>query len=274
MTKVYENTGGAFSEVPAGLTGVSVSSVAWGDYDNDGDLDILLTGLDSGYQEVAKVYENLTDPQHPSLGPRQPRRSLVRKRRHAQLGRGHGRRDAGRGTHLQPAGGDHAGRQRDQRRHGRRRLRLSTHPRPGECESQPELDRGRPVTAGVLERPGHRRRLGRLGLRAGADDGSATGVTEPALPRAYALRGIAPNPFNPVTTISFDLPQPARVKSRVFNIAGRLVRVLIDEERASGSQEVIWNGLSDCGQQVASGVYFCRIEAGSFRDTRRMTLLK
>ncbi len=58
VAKVYENTGGAFSEVPAGLTGVVASSVAWGDYDNDGDLDILLTGEAFGYNYVAKVYEN------------------------------------------------------------------------------------------------------------------------------------------------------------------------------------------------------------------------
>ncbi|MBK9471827.1 MAG: T9SS type A sorting domain-containing protein [bacterium] len=85
---------------------------------------------------------------------------------------------------------------------------------------------------------------------------------------------IAPNPFNPITTVTFDLPQPGRVRLAVFDPSGRLVRSLVDEERVAGSHEVIWNGLSDHGQQVASGVYVCRMEAGPFRETRRMTLLK
>ncbi len=59
IAKVYQNTGSGFGEVYAGsLTGVYVSSVAWGDYDNDGDLDILLTGRDSGVGYNAKIYQN------------------------------------------------------------------------------------------------------------------------------------------------------------------------------------------------------------------------
>ncbi len=275
VTKVYENTGGAFTEVPAGLTGVSVSSVAWGDYDNDGDLDILLTGLDSGYQEVAKVYENLTPiPNTPPTAPgnlaavwsasgvtlswdaatdaETPAAGLTYNLR---LGTTPG------GSEITAAMADDASGYRCIPALGNANHNLSWTvdvPAPPVYWSVQALDAGYAGSAFALEQM----------------IGSATGVTEPALPRAYALRGIAPNPFNPVTTISFDLPQPARVRLSVFNIAGRLVRVLIDEERASGSHDVIWNGLSDRGQQVASGVYFCRMEAGSFRDTRRMTLLK
>ena len=55
---LYQNTSGTFSDISAGLSGVSRGAVAWGDYDNDGDLDILLTGADSGYDPISRVYRN------------------------------------------------------------------------------------------------------------------------------------------------------------------------------------------------------------------------
>jgi hypothetical protein len=83
-----------------------------------------------------------------------------------------------------------------------------------------------------------------------------------------------PNPFNPRTTISYSLPQTGRVRLTIFDLSGSLVRVLVDEVRAVGSYQVQWNGTNDRGQQMASGVYVCRMEAGAFRETRRMTLVK
>jgi hypothetical protein len=83
-----------------------------------------------------------------------------------------------------------------------------------------------------------------------------------------------PNPFNPATTIAFSLPQTERVRLVIFDLTGRLVRVIVDEVRAAGSYEVQWNGTGARGQQMASGVYVCRMEAGSLRETQRMTLVR
>ena len=101
-----------------------------------------------------------------------------------------------------------------------------------------------------------------------------TGVGDQAAPAACALRTIRPNPFNPMTTITMALPRSERVRLAVFDLRGRLVRVLVDEERAAGDHDVIWTGLDDRGHQVVSGVYVCRMAAGSFRESRRMTLVK
>jgi len=65
-----------------------------------------------------------------------------------------------------------------------------------------------------------------------------------------------------------------RVKLVVFDTAGRVVRVLVDEEEMSGRHEVRWDGITDSGQLAASGVYLCRLEAGPSCATRRITLLK
>ncbi len=84
-----------------------------------------------------------------------------------------------------------------------------------------------------------------------------------------------PNPFNPQTTIAFELPGPESVSLRVFDLAGRLVRDLIKiEEYTPGRHEVVWNGRDDNGRQVASGTYFYRLEAGSYCETKSMVMVK
>jgi len=94
------------------------------------------------------------------------------------------------------------------------------------------------------------------------------------LPSVFALKQNMPNPFNPSTTIAFDLPRASRVSLRIYDQRGRLVRTLVDEAMGPGAKTVIWNGLDDRGQRVNSGVYLYLIEAGEFRTTRKMTLLK
>jgi hypothetical protein len=84
-----------------------------------------------------------------------------------------------------------------------------------------------------------------------------------------------PNPFNPQTTIVFELSRRESVSLRVLDISGRLVRVLIRaENHTPGRHEVVWNGRDDAGRQVASGTYFYRLEAGSYSETKRMVLVK
>jgi flagellar hook capping protein FlgD len=84
-----------------------------------------------------------------------------------------------------------------------------------------------------------------------------------------------PNPFNPQTTIAFDLPQRAVASLRIYDVSGRLVRELIaGDELAQGAHSVSWNGRNDRGQALAAGVYFYRLQAGEYLATRRMALIK
>lgn len=96
------------------------------------------------------------------------------------------------------------------------------------------------------------------------------------LPRAFSLAQNSPNPFNPVTTISYTVPggYGADVRIEVFDISGRLVSTLVDQYREPGSYSVFWEGTDSYGARVSSGVYFYRMSAGEFVQTRKMVLLK
>ena len=89
-----------------------------------------------------------------------------------------------------------------------------------------------------------------------------------------ALGQNRPNPFNPETTIRYTLAERANVQLTVYDVAGRKVRTLVDESRAAGPHEAFWDGRSDNGQSVATGVYFYRLVTGNFSQTRKMVLLK
>ncbi|MFH1843324.1 MAG: T9SS type A sorting domain-containing protein, partial [bacterium] len=95
------------------------------------------------------------------------------------------------------------------------------------------------------------------------------------IPSSYALHQNHPNPFNPSTTIRYDLPQPCRVTLSIFDLSGRQVCVLKQGEReGAGAWSVVWRGRDTAGRQVASGAYFYRLEAGKFVETRRMILVR
>ena len=98
----------------------------------------------------------------------------------------------------------------------------------------------------------------------------------PSLPGRLTLLGNAPNPFNPTTMIRFTVPAgPSRSYSvRVFDVQGRLVRELASGRIDSGYQQVLWDGRSDGGQTVGSGIYFYRVEVGAEKQTGKMVLLK
>lgn len=103
----------------------------------------------------------------------------------------------------------------------------------------------------------------------------ASGVPDPASPRAFALHQCVPNPFNPGTKIAFELPRRDAVRLLIFDVAGRLVKTLIHGEvYEPGRHEAVWRGTDDAGRRAASGTYFYRLEAGNFHETRRMVLLK
>lgn len=94
------------------------------------------------------------------------------------------------------------------------------------------------------------------------------------LPAQFTLHHNYPNPFNPATTIRFDLPTPAHVKLEVFNLLGQRVAELADEPMKTGRHSVIWDGKNQSGEDTASGVYFYRLTAGDYAKVRRMTILR
>jgi len=102
-----------------------------------------------------------------------------------------------------------------------------------------------------------------------------TSGTEDFVPLAYRLYPCVPNPFNPMTTIRFDMQKAGRVSLRILDVSGRLVATLLDREtRSAGQHEVVWRGQNTRGRQVAAGVYFYRMETDGFTGTGRMVLVK
>ncbi len=101
-----------------------------------------------------------------------------------------------------------------------------------------------------------------------------TGVETPGVVRTTCLHQNAPNPFNPATSIRFDLKEKGFVSLRVYDASGRMIRVLARGERAAGRYVEAWDGRDEAGRNVASGVYFCRLEAGTFTSAKKMLLLR
>ena len=89
------------------------------------------------------------------------------------------------------------------------------------------------------------------------------------LPTSFSLEANYPNPFNPATTIQFALPEATAVRLAVYDLLGRQVHLLVDEQRPAGRHEVVVEA-----RGRSSGVYFDRIEAGSFPTVRQMLLVK
>ena len=109
-----------------------------------------------------------------------------------------------------------------------------------------------------------------------------TSVEEPQndlLPKVFALDQNYPNPFNPSTQIKYQLPVAAQVKITIYNMLGRQVKTLINEEKPAGFYNELWDGINGRGVRVASGLYLYRIESNgvdgrSFVVTKKMLLLK
>ena len=93
-------------------------------------------------------------------------------------------------------------------------------------------------------------------------------------PKEFALLGNYPNPFNPVTTLRFDLDYTSKVNVTVYNILGNEIITLQNGELVAGRHSIQWNANNNQGQPVSAGVYIYTIEAGKFRQTKKMILLK
>lgn len=95
-----------------------------------------------------------------------------------------------------------------------------------------------------------------------------------SLPTEFTLSQNVPNPFNPTTRVSFALPTASRVNLSIYNVLGQQVKTLVDDNMPAGYQDVTWDGRDSNGHTVASGVYFYKLRAGNFVDTKKMLMLK
>jgi len=94
------------------------------------------------------------------------------------------------------------------------------------------------------------------------------------LPTAFSLAQNYPNPFNPQTVIQYSLSEDCQVKISIYNILGQRVQVLVNEYQLAGHNSVVWEGKNSKGKNVASGVYFYRIQAGEFTQVKKMVIIK
>lgn len=105
---------------------------------------------------------------------------------------------------------------------------------------------------------------------------TVTGISEGQndIPLQYALKQSYPNPFNPSTSISYQVPRQSDVQIEIYNTLGQKVRTLINARKEPGNHQTVWDGKNDRGLQMGSGVYLYRMVAGGFVQTRKMVLLK
>jgi hypothetical protein len=108
-----------------------------------------------------------------------------------------------------------------------------------------------------------------------ASDPASGAEDKPAIPDRFALHQNVPNPFNPTTVIRYDVPAGGgHVTLRIYDVAGRLVRTLVDGVQEAGVKSLVWNGANNSGSRVSTGVYFYRLTAPGFEQTRKMVLIQ
>ncbi|UCD94486.1 MAG: T9SS type A sorting domain-containing protein [Candidatus Zixiibacteriota bacterium] len=95
-----------------------------------------------------------------------------------------------------------------------------------------------------------------------------------SLPSEFTLYPNRPNPFNPATGIAYDVPVATHVRIEVFNVLGQRVTTLVDEYKAPGRYETVWNGTDESGSRVSSGIYLYSMQADKFTQTKKMLLMK
>ena len=95
-----------------------------------------------------------------------------------------------------------------------------------------------------------------------------------AIPDKFALRQNYPNPINPITTLRYDLPEQTHVNITVYEMLGRKVRTILNQQQDPGYKSIIWDATNDYGKSVSAGIYLYQIQAGEYMQTKKMVLLK
>jgi hypothetical protein len=276
LTEIYRNDSGAvFTKINAGLPGVYSGLGAWGDYDNDGDLDILLNGLYGGGGAFCGVILNHT------VTPNTPPSAPMALTADFSAGVLTLNWDAASDAET-PAPG------------------LTYNVRIGTTLGGDEIFAGMADATSGYRRVVH---MGNAGHRlswsielgpnppplywsvqaidaafAGspwATKETITAIEDPApVPLVAALHASAPNPFRSLARVAFDLPHSERVHLGVYDVHGKLVRVLRSEATTAGRHTAFWNGRDQNGRRVGAGVYWVRMRSAGFTQSHRVVLVQ
>jgi len=103
---------------------------------------------------------------------------------------------------------------------------------------------------------------------------SALSAESDLMPKEFVLHPVYPNPFNPVTTLRYDLPENGLVNIIIYDMLGRQVKTLVNQTQDAGYRSVVWDATNDYGKPVSAGIYLCQIQAGEYISTKKMVLLK
>jgi hypothetical protein len=93
-------------------------------------------------------------------------------------------------------------------------------------------------------------------------------------PEKFRLNQNYPNPFNPITSLRYDLPEGGLVNITIYDMMGRIVKTLVNSSQTAGYKSIIWNATNNRNEPVSAGLYLYSIQAGEFRQTKKMVLLK
>ena len=104
--------------------------------------------------------------------------------------------------------------------------------------------------------------------------GDMAPVESTGKPLRFYLAQNVPNPFNTLTVLQYEIPRKTRTTLRIYSVNGQMIKTLVDAEILPGSHTVIWNGTNDLGSEIGSGIYFCILNADTFRMVRKLILVK
>jgi len=105
-------------------------------------------------------------------------------------------------------------------------------------------------------------------------EGTGVVVTGRLLPEIYALHQNHPNPFSAVTSINYQIPEDAQITLKIYDVAGKLLRTLVNEVKEPGYYTVRWDGKDELGKNVGNGIYFYKLETIGSAFTMKMTLVR
>ena len=99
-------------------------------------------------------------------------------------------------------------------------------------------------------------------------------IDKDIIPLQFVLHQNYPNPFNPLTTLSYDLPEDALVHITIYDMMGRQVKTLINDQQTAGHTSLQWNATNNDGSPVPAGIYLYILQAGELKQAKKMVLLK